>query len=482
MDSYTRVFDHSLNAMVVERYREKSFYKNGIIKKYTEYLIDNIDSFKDFKPFFSDKHFDIEGLLPILLPRISNHMMGIIFTDNLDFSRILQKYNLSDFSFKSENIDKPVATDELKIILETSLCAPFKNNDYEEIRLSDNLTFDMFKNIPDQAISAFLNYPVIKEWRTGIYGFDEKDYIIEKIVENTHSLGVGRIRYGNLGFYFKAYDNLESTIRETLSAFHKFGTDIMYNNSAFHCMINDKGYLKVGDYYFIMTSEQNNETSNSKIKRNRHYYEMERVFEIIEEKYEKLHAFDRFNARMYVVSAFHSEMKDMFIPKEYEHFFHRETIKNFDSLMENLSNEDYKLVKPLRQTYSEIKKRHDDMEKSRIAHTNTKFDNWSKTDSLLDYGTVCFENPYCDFEVSLFNSNFENREKYRKSGFLIDKTLHELLGIENNMPNIDLFNKYCLERGFTDSLKYMNWSLKKDDGNFDFYKNNLLFYEAMIKR
>lgn len=381
-----KAFDSGLNKFSEDLYRKHSFHSNGVISDYKKYLVENIDKFKGFTPrAFKDRaFFDIEEMLPILIPRMFNQMHGIINSREWNFSEILEEYGLRDFSFRKGNTDYETIECELKVLLEIVSCFPFKLQSYDDIKLDTaNLTYTLFKHIPDQAISKFLDYPPIKENRVKRYNHDEKSLSVEKIVENTQSLGVGRVRYDGLGFYFKAYDTLESTIRETLSGFHKFGTSIMYNCSPFLCMINEKGYVKIGDYYFIETAEQSRETSNTNVHRNRHASEQERVFEIIAERYGCLNSYDDvvdiFNKRLFVVAAFHAEMRDMFIPKKYESFFHRETIKEFDVLVERLSNEDYALVKSLKKVYDEIKKRHDDMDKQGIAHTNTKFDNWSKS-------------------------------------------------------------------------------------------------------
>jgi len=165
---------------------------------------------------------------------------------------------------------------------------------------------------------------------------------------------------------------------------------------------------------------------------------------------------DKYNHRMYVLSMYHTEMKNhvddvLFNKRTYAEFFSFNKLKMglCDTIEQEQDFEKYKRL------YENISKNSEHYEKRTVAHNDTKDDNWFDSEVLGDYSGAAAGAEYKDIARALLDQGFE-----LESGCDIGKVI-EYVGnyvklrnhFDNDFVVKNTFTKRSIERVFTESLR-----------------------------
>lgn len=337
----------------------------------------------------------------------------------------------------------------------------------------NGITFESFKKIPDDELRTFLSIVM-----NNFGGFGKLDAKV--VTEETYSGAVGVI--DNTAFlneelkektFFKGYSSVDDAIREATALRHIGGSRLMRDNSCHLLHFSNEGYLTIGDHSFILI--EGAKSRNERRSFNWHQY----YFEMLEDKIEGFDWHDSITQRMYTVAAFHSDMQDIFIPSMYTDMFQLDRFQDEDVILEHLAY-DSELQRQVELVYSGIVDKHRSLPKTVLAHNDTHPGNWEGS-LLIDHGLVSFGQEYGDVEKALYDVPMEKRDKYRAVYTEFRKLMNVDAGHENlYSPNMDSFKKRCLERGITDSSRFI-WWCRSQGYDHSFYEKNLRDSLAQLK-
>lgn len=511
--NFVNEFHYALNSPFIEK----------MIRVYQRFFLDNIDSFRTFGGSITqdeiDDSVDIEKYTAFVISNFSRGIRSIIqnahnhpISDSImrNYLSLPESFNFQDLVFKdfyyganspAINFNDDTIRQDLDALLRIAFVKLVKDKvhhyDVPNVK-TDSLTYKNFKKVPDQVISAFLNYYPVSQ---AIHGLSPLHMVdgFEKVTEDTQSLGVGRVKYRYDGYgkedsctiYFKVYDDLEKVVRETVSSLHRLQTNITFNGTPPLHMFNDKGFVNVSNYYFLLIADQDHVHDKGRKKMHQRYSDfalnkLENLGKIFDRD-------DMYVRRMFTLAAFHTEMKNIVIPKRYAYHFEHNPILGEDEILRNVSNTpEYSLVKSSMVKYNKIKIIFDGMENTVLSHNDTYEANWVR-DRIHDFGMVGFNKEYSDVEKALFSVPKEKREYYRSAYLCFRELLEVDYGYIWAPPRLDEFTDLCQMIGHNDAIKRIsriNAKMNSEKISSDpsqvnqslmLFKDNLSFYDAVIK-
>lgn len=374
-----------------------------------------------------------------------------------------EQYFQSHANILNKSLEDIISNDVVPQIKSRNLSLP--GFDLDQIDISDrNYVTQLLSQNGRDNITTEDNLPITRDVGDSLLslvvflersGYLKSDMILDEVPLKTISKGVFKLSEKDdyEKYYVKVNRSLDETLIETMTLTHIPSTRFLSQFNQRLISFNNSGYLYSGGNPILLTSDGEGESDDPYQD---YYFDM---FGLPKD--------DVVFRRMYYIAAFHTEMKKMHIPDEYDDLFNTTRLRDEDSLRSNLANEalcrDLNLgdwYTPTLDFYNRFS------EKGILAHNDFRTGNILKNGKFVDFGTVSRIGDSTEIIMGLEDvEDSYDRVKYIEAYTLFRTQLEMDLG--NLWIPPPLFHERSLMRYELYKTNKLVANLKKYGGKYD---------------